>query len=853
MRGRKTGYKTDRGAREDREARGARGAREALEAREAPGRRVLVTILTSSQADLSALCYESVAASIAGTGGAWAYTVRVVVNSTNEAHFAAVRAVVPASVAVVRTESNGRPGKGHNSVLETFRRSPEYAYLVMVDGDDFLYPRALARLEAYLAYEPDVLLLAFHDKLAVARTERDRLVPHFSMRDRLVWFYNLTDVTVPMWYRAKSKDPFAHEATELNTPARPLVFSRRSLAFDLAYDETARLYDDFVVCCKCLERSVLGDLRVFGVVDSHVYLYNTTTPGSATSSFGTQHSAEENAAFRAGLRGKFLAIRDWAARLRDLRMLELGQADEPDHLETKYRFVERLAGRMDRLPATVAPCGNALVVAEHARTSSLRRDDAERIEAELVRLHAERCANARPIVAVVVCVRPGDSTALAHTLERTARLVDSVVVAASDDDAVARAIFAYGGAPANARLVRETRLDEGTTVMAVAPTVYVPLDVHALLPARLEPDAVYVATDRDAVCVYVAHREPGPRRVVELNIEVKRIPPFPPSERAAGPGGPEEEGAVGPTGPAAPMAPTGPAGPGGPIGNKKTTTLVVVIGSLRGGEETWRSMYAHLLVPYGADLAILNGAAQQPTDDLASDGHATDGPTVDGPTVNVPLGPSLYRAAKYVWSVPEYANWRDYYTERGVPVDAFVENAAAGFAGGIDEYTGSGAVVCAFRHALLNDHLDVLERYDRVIVTRSDHYYIADHPVLENDGLYIVEGEDYGGGVCDRHWVFPSSMCRAALGILEYMTEDLPRDEAYAAVRGSANVERMLALMLRANGVVPKRHRRVQFTVAAENDKTRWREAKIPFKPEHGLYAKYETEYALAMGPTTSN
>jgi hypothetical protein len=802
------------------------------------------------------MCYESVAASIAGTGGAWAYTVRVVVNSTNEAHFAAVRAAVPASVSVVRTESNGRPGKGHNSVLETFRRSPEYAYLVMVDGDDFLYPRALSRLEAYLAYEPDVLLLAFHDKLAVARTERDRLVPHFSMRDRLVWFYNLTDVTVPMWYRAKSKDPFAHEATELNTPARPLVFSRRSLAFDLAYDETARLYDDFVVCCKCLERSVLGDLRVFGVVDSHVYLYNTTTPGSATSSFSDEHRAEENAAFRAGLRGKFLAIKDWAARLRDLRMLEIGQADEPDHLETKYRFVERLAGRMDRLPATVAPCGNALVVAEHARTSSLRREEAERIEAELVRLHAERCANVRPIVAVVVCVRPGDSTALAHTLERTARLVDSVVVAASDDDAVARAIFAYGGAPANARLVRETRLDEGTTVMAVAPTVYVPLDVHALLPARLEPDAVYVATDRDAVCVYVTHCDPGPRRVVELNIEVKRIPPFPPSERATGPaapmaptgpGGPEKgpggpTGPMAPTGPTAPTAPTGPTGPMAPVGNKKTTTLVVVIGSVRGGEETWRSMYAHLLVPYGADLAILNGA----TDDLASDGPNVDGPNVDGPNVDGPRGPSLYRAAKYVWSVPEYANWRDYYAERGVPVDAFVENAAAGFAGGIDEYAGSGAVVCAFRHALLRGHLDVLERYDRVIVTRSDHYYIGDHPALENDGLYIVEGEDYGGGVCDRHWVFPSSMCRAALGVVEYMTEDLPRDEAYAAVRGNANVERMLALMLSANGVVPKRHRRVQFTVAAENDKTRWREATIPFKPEHGLYAKYETEYALA-------
>ena len=753
--------------------------------------KVLVSILTSSRADLAALCYESVAASVAAAKGAYEYTVRVVVNSTDHGHCAAVRAVVPAPVSVVRTESNGRPGKGHNSVIEDFRRSPEYRYCVLVDGDDFLYPRALARIESYLAYEPDVLLLAFHDKLTASRQEHEKCVPHFSMKDKLVWFYNLTDVTVPRWYEAKSMSPFAHDATELNTPARPLVFSRRSLDFDLAYDESARLYDDFVVCCKCLERSVLGELRVFGVVDSHVYLYNMTTPESATASFaGPERRAEENANFRASLRGKFLAIKDWAARIRGLRLLELGQADEPDHIATKYRFVEWLANKMDYLPATVVPCDNALVVVDHARTNGLPE-----IEAEVAEIYASRCARALPL-AVTVCSEPGDSAALAHALERTSRLVGSMVVVASEDDAVATAMFAYGGAPANARLVHDLRdvgIEEGTVVMTVGPGVYLPLGLGALLPERLDSDAAYVAAGCNAFCVYT-HKGASPRRVlVTLNGTIARLP--------------------------RPVASQRPEG----------TTLVVVIGSARGGEETWRSMYAHLLVPYGADLAMHVG-------DLPSGRPSS----------------SLYRAAKYVWCVPEYANWRDYYAERGVPVDAFVENEVTGIAGGIDEYAGSGAIIFAFRHSLLHDHLDVLEQYDRVILTRADHYYLADHPVLENDGLYIVEGEDYGGGVCDRHWVFPSSMCRSVLGIVEYMSEELPRDEAYAAIRGNANPEQMLALMLRANGIVAKRHRRVQFTVGATGDTTRWRAAKVPFKPEHGLYAKYETEFALATESTST-
>ena len=38
-----------------------------------------------------------------------------------------------------------------------------------------------------------------------------------------------------------------------------------------------------------------------------------------------------------------------------------------------------------------------------------------------------------------------------------------------------------------------------------------------------------------------------------------------------------------------------------------TKTLVILLGTARGGEETWNSMYKNLIEPYSADLALLFG------------------------------------------------------------------------------------------------------------------------------------------------------------------------------------------------------------------------------------------------------
>jgi hypothetical protein len=65
-----------------------------------------------------------------------------------------------------------------------------------------------------------------------------------------------------------------------------------------------------------------------------------------------------------------------------------------------------------------------------------------------------------------------------------------------------------------------------------------------------------------------------------------------------------------------------------------TTTLVVIIGSLRGGEMSWQSMYKHVLDENNADLALMIGEGG-----------------------NKSLTP--YLRAKYVWEFLEYGDWAD--------------------------------------------------------------------------------------------------------------------------------------------------------------------------------------------------
>ena len=253
-----------------------------------------------------------------------------------------------------------------------------------------------------------------------------------------------------------------------------------------------------------------------------------------------------------------------------------------------------------------------------------------------------------------------------------------------------------------------------------------------------------------------------------------------------------------------------------------TKTLIVLLGSARGGEETWKSMYKYLLEPLTADLALLFGKT--------SDKKA-----------------SLYKKAKFIWEIEEYSDWWDYYTKyfSNRIYDIYKHNEIEGLGGGIGKFRGSGAIIFALRHFLKNNFKNVLLNYDRIILTRSDFYYIDFHPNLKNDTFYILEGEGYGG-VTDRHHIFPSSMTDKILSINEFL--DKKENYKYLLTK-NLNPERALTEYYKNINIFEqiKFCKRVQFIVAKRNESKRWSYTKGYKFNSNTLLIKYQKEYYTAL------
>lgn len=242
--------------------------------------------------------------------------------------------------------------------------------------------------------------------------------------------------------------------------------------------------------------------------------------------------------------------------------------------------------------------------------------------------------------------------------------------------------------------------------------------------------------------------------------------------------------------------------------------LIILAGSPRGGNKTWDSFIKNCKTPLNADLALCT------TEKFISDNK-------------------LFQEAKYKWISKEYDDWFDYYRNQygNNLINYFEKGKETGL------YT-SGLIHFAFKDIILKNYLDILQKYDFIVYSRFDQFYLS-HPLeFDKNKIMIPKGEDYFG-VCDRHTILNADYAEKFLGICKFIDskDTLSYEDEYL------NCEVTFANHLKNVGLYEKiyRYNRTQFTTALKKDETNWRIPKYKIYFYNNLMLKYPDEFLDSM------
>ena len=242
-------------------------------------KKYLIVILTSSDIDVLRISVECAYNQTIKD----VFDVYVVVNTLQDDYYNKVLTLCNAEMKdkvtkVVRTDSNGRPGKGHNSVIDVFNKT-NYEYLVFCDGDDFLYPLALERIECQ-AKKKDFdafILCSSSSKLSMSRHTCDE---SFQWNQELVTYDWKKTISIDRFLFCRISTDFN---TMLATPCR-LFIIKKSCALEQIqlFDERMEIYDDYNMFISFYRYDKTKKYEICFLCDPYIYMYNYTNPKSVS-------------------------------------------------------------------------------------------------------------------------------------------------------------------------------------------------------------------------------------------------------------------------------------------------------------------------------------------------------------------------------------------------------------------------------------------------------------------------------------------------------------------------------------------------------------------------------------------
>jgi hypothetical protein len=242
----------------------------------------LLCILTSSNEKLLKVSYNS---ALNQLNHNLDYTIVIVVNSLNESYYNDVyNEFKNIDVEIIQTQSNGKPGMGHNSVINLFKNRIQYQYMLLLDGDDFLYPSALEQLTKCFNKQNniDMLVLKSTDKLKYIDENSDffdiNLNNNFTISSKIYVEHKL----YPWNNEHMGLSNFFENS--LCTPIRLFLLNRTFFKYysnNLFHNE-CKLYDDYLTFLYFIRASANPNLNCFIIPGKYIYLYNSININSVT-------------------------------------------------------------------------------------------------------------------------------------------------------------------------------------------------------------------------------------------------------------------------------------------------------------------------------------------------------------------------------------------------------------------------------------------------------------------------------------------------------------------------------------------------------------------------------------------
>ena len=144
---------------------------------------------------------------------------------------------------------------------------------------------------------------------------------------------------------------------------------------------------------------------------------------------------------------------------------------------------------------------------------------------------------------------------------------------------------------------------------------------------------------------------------------------------------------------------------------------------------------------------------------------------------------------------------------------------------------------------------DLLSKYDRIIIARSDYIYNLPFPkmkILDASYIWVPDWEDYGG-LCDRTVVLSATHFESYVSILEHFHK---RANAYYTIiegQFNWNMERILRMHLEETQVyhLVRRYPYISYAVRSANGSSRWSTGE--YHNGLGYCIKYNAEYERAL------